>query len=66
MTFLFGYGFPRHLGGPMCWADMQGLPKVLADIEEFAKEDAQFWQPAALLKKLVAEGKNFASMNQPG
>jgi len=66
VTFLFGYGFPRHRGGPMLWADMQGLPKVLADIEEFAREDAQFWQPAALLKRLVAEGKNFASLNQRG
>ncbi|WP_404300464.1 3-hydroxyacyl-CoA dehydrogenase NAD-binding domain-containing protein [Alicycliphilus denitrificans] len=64
VTFLFGYGFPRWRGGPMQWADMQGLPKVLADIEAFAKEDAQFWQPAALLKKLVAEGGNFASLNQ--
>ncbi|MBS0466265.1 MAG: enoyl-CoA hydratase/isomerase family protein [Proteobacteria bacterium] len=64
VTFLFGYGFPRFRGGPMQWADMQGLDKVLADIEAFAKEDAQFWQPAALLKKLVAEGKNFASLNQ--
>ncbi|MBS0508643.1 MAG: enoyl-CoA hydratase/isomerase family protein [Proteobacteria bacterium] len=64
VTFLFGYGFPRWRGGPMKWADMQGLDKVLADIEEFAKEDAQFWQPAALLKKLVAEGKTFASLNQ--
>ena len=50
----------------MQWADMQGLDKVLADIEAFAKEDAQFWQPAALLKKLVAEGRNFASLNQRG
>jgi len=64
VTFLFGYGFPRHRGGPMLWADMQGLDKVLADIEEFAREDAQFWQPSALLKRLAAEGKNFASLNQ--
>ena len=63
-TFLFGYGFPRWRGGPMKWADMQGLDKVLADIQEFAKEDALFWQPAALLQKLVAEGKNFDSLNQ--
>ena len=66
VTFLFGYGFPRWRGGPMQWADMQGLPKVLADIEAFAKEDALFWQPAPLLKKLVAEGRNFASLNQRG
>ena len=64
VTFLFGYGFPRWRGGPMKWADMQGLDKVLADIQEFAKEDALFWQPAALLQKLVAEGKNFDSLNQ--
>ena len=64
VTFLFGYGFPRWRGGPMKWADMQGLDKVLADIREFAKEDALFWQPAALLQKLVAEGKNFDSLNQ--
>jgi len=64
VTFLFGYGFPRWRGGPMKWADMQGLDKVLADIREFAKEDALFWQPAPLLEKLVAEGKNFDSLNQ--
>ncbi len=64
VTFLFGYGFPRWRGGPMKWADMQGLDKVLADIREFAKEDALFWQPAPLLQKLVAEGKNFDSLNQ--
>ena len=64
VTFLFGYGFPRWRGGPMKWADMQGLDKVLADIQEFAKDDALFWQPAALLQKLVAEGKNFDSLNQ--
>jgi len=64
VTFISGYGFPRHRGGPMKWADMQGLPKVLADIEAFAKEDALFWKPAPLLQKLVAEGKNFESLNK--
>ncbi|NIF83729.1 3-hydroxyacyl-CoA dehydrogenase [Comamonas sp. Tr-654] len=64
VTFISGYGFPRHRGGPMKWADMQGLDKVLADIEAFAKEDALFWKPAPLLQKLVAEGKNFESLNK--
>ncbi|MGU3629608.1 3-hydroxyacyl-CoA dehydrogenase NAD-binding domain-containing protein [Comamonas sp. C24C] len=64
VTFISGYGFPRHRGGPMKWADMQGLPKVLADIEAFAKEDALFWKPAPLLQKLVAEGKDFESLNK--
>ena len=64
VTFISGYGFPRYRGGPMKWADMQGLAKVLADIKEFEKEDPLFWKPAALLEKLVAEGKNFDSLNQ--
>ena len=64
VTFISGYGFPRHRGGPMKWADMQGLPKVLADIEAFAKEDPLFWKPAPLLQKLVAEGRNFDSLNK--
>ncbi|PWW47969.1 3-hydroxyacyl-CoA dehydrogenase NAD-binding domain-containing protein [Melaminivora alkalimesophila] len=64
-TFLFGYGFPRWRGGPMKWADMQGLDRVLADIREFAKEDPQFWRPAPLLERLVAEGRDFESLNRP-
>ena len=64
VTFVAGYGFPRHRGGPMKWADMTGLDKVLADIQAFAKEDALFWKPAPLLEQLVAEGRNFDSLNK--
>ncbi|MGE6212942.1 3-hydroxyacyl-CoA dehydrogenase NAD-binding domain-containing protein [Comamonas aquatica] len=64
VTFISGYGFPRWRGGPMKWADMQGLDKILVDIQAFEQEDPLFWKPAALLKKLVAEGKNFDSLNQ--
>lgn len=64
VTFVAGYGFPRHRGGPMKWADMAGLSQVLADIREFAQEDPLFWQPAPLLEKLVAEGRNFDSLNK--
>lgn len=63
MTLLFGYGFPRFWGGPMKWADIQGLDKVLADIEAFGKDDAWFWQPAPLLKELVADGRTFDDLN---
>jgi 3-hydroxyacyl-CoA dehydrogenase len=63
VTFLYGYGFPRHRGGPMKYADTVGLPKVLADIREFAKEDPLFWQPSPLLVDLVERGANFDSLN---
>ena len=64
VTFVAGYGFPRHRGGPMKWADMTGLDKVLADIQAFAEEDPLFWKPAPLLEQLVAEGRNFDSLNK--
>ena len=66
VTFLYGYGFPRFRGGPMKYADTVGLANILADIRAFAQEDPLFWQPAPLLEKLVAEGKDFASLNQRG
>lgn len=64
MVLLFGYGFPRYSGGPMKWADIKGLPNVLGWIESYAEEDPWFWQPAPLLKKLVAEGRTFDDLNK--
>ncbi|MGB3246085.1 MAG: 3-hydroxyacyl-CoA dehydrogenase NAD-binding domain-containing protein [Sulfitobacter sp.] len=64
MTLLFGYGFPRYWGGPMKWADIQGLDSVLTDINKYAKEDAWFWKPAPLLEKLVADGRTFDDLNK--
>jgi len=64
MTLLFGYGFPRYWGGPLKWADLQGLPALLADIKTYAKDDPWFWQPAPLLEQLAADGKNFDDLNK--
>ena len=63
VAMLYGYGFPRYRGGPMHYADMLGLPRVLADIHAFAKEDPLFWRPSPLLVKLVEQGRDFASLN---
>lgn len=64
MVLLFGYGFPRYWGGPLKWADIQGLDTVLTDIKAYAQDDAWFWQPAPLLEKLVAEGRTFDDLNK--
>jgi 3-hydroxyacyl-CoA dehydrogenase len=63
VTFMLGYGFPRYRGGPMKYADMVGLPRVLADIRAFAKENPLFWQPSPLLVDLVDKGINFDNLN---
>jgi 3-hydroxyacyl-CoA dehydrogenase len=64
VAFIYGYGFPRWRGGPMKWADMQGLDVILARIREYAKEDALFWRASSLLERLVAEGRNFDDLNK--
>jgi len=66
MVYLTGYGFPLHRGGPMQYADTVGLFNVVQSMQRFARnplDDGQFWQPAPLLARLVAEGKSF---NQVG
>lgn len=63
-VYVNGYGFPTFVGGPMWFADTQGLENVLADMERFFEETGdEVWKPSGLLKKLVSEGKNFSSLD---
>ncbi|MDJ0970570.1 MAG: 3-hydroxyacyl-CoA dehydrogenase NAD-binding domain-containing protein [Kiloniellales bacterium] len=64
VTLLYGYGFPRWRGGPMKYADMTGLDKVLADIRGYEAEDSRSWKPAQLLVDLVERGETFDSLNR--
>jgi len=60
VVWVNGYGWPVYRGGPMFYADSIGLDRVLAVLKEFGQRDGDdFWKPAALIEKLVAEGKSF-------
>lgn len=62
MVYLTGYGFPMFRGGPMQYANEVGLYNVMSAMQAFARNPRaypEFWQPAPLLQRLVAEGKNF-------
>ena len=62
IVWLFGYGFPAYVGGPMFYADTVGLDKVLAAILKYKDlVGAEYWTPAPLLEKLAKEGKGFYS-----
>jgi 3-hydroxyacyl-CoA dehydrogenase len=61
IIYVYGFGFPRYRGGPMFYADTVGLPTVLARVEEYHARFGDYWQPAPLLAKLVAEGRGFYS-----
>ncbi|ANK82948.1 MAG: 3-hydroxyacyl-CoA dehydrogenase [Rhizobiales bacterium NRL2] len=60
ITYVYGYAFPKHRGGPMHYADHVGLDKVLARIRHFHEISGEDeWKPAKLIEDLVAQGKGF-------
>jgi len=59
VIYCYGFGFPRHRGGPMFYADTVGLATVLARVSEYRARFGDYWQPAPLLERLVAEGRGF-------
>ena len=64
MVLLFGYGFPRHRGGPMHYADTIGAKELIERIETYAKEDSYYWKVPALLHQMAREETTFADMNR--
>ncbi|XP_067459506.1 peroxisomal bifunctional enzyme [Thunnus thynnus] len=56
--YVFGYGWPRYRGGPMFYAGMVGLERVLERLEHYhqAHPDVPYLQPCGLLRRLVASG----------
>jgi 3-hydroxyacyl-CoA dehydrogenase len=61
VVYVYGFGFPRHRGGPMFYADSIGLQTVLARVTEYRARFGDYWEPAPMLEKLVAEGRGFYS-----
>ncbi len=56
-----GYGFPRYRGGPMFHADTIGLKTVHDGMLKYrAMFGPMHWEPAPLLRRLVAEGRTLA------
>ena len=59
VIWIHGYGFPRHLGGPMHWADAFGLAKIVAVIDGMHADQGALVRPSALLKQLARDGRGF-------
>ncbi|WP_432448925.1 3-hydroxyacyl-CoA dehydrogenase NAD-binding domain-containing protein [Aliiroseovarius marinus] len=60
---IFGYGFPRHKGGPMMAADQRGLLSVMNGLKERSAEEPRFWAPSPLFNELIKNGRRFSDMN---
>ena len=66
VVYVSGYGFPAYKGGPMFWAESQGLARVIETMQRLAPTHGARWRPAALLERLVAAGKGFESLPPAG
>mmetsp|Transcript_43867 Transcript_43867/g.140918 ORF Transcript_43867/g.140918 Transcript_43867/m.140918 type:complete len:712 (-) Transcript_43867:283-2418(-) len=70
IVFLYGYGFPRRLGGPMHWARHireGGLPKLAADLQRYGAEhpNGTYWTPSALLLEEAAVAAEAEAAPEP-
>ncbi|AGZ35325.1 3-hydroxyacyl-CoA dehydrogenase [Pseudomonas sp. SWI6] len=63
-VYLHGYGFPADIGGPMRWADQQGLGSLLGRLERLQGLFGEHWRPSGLLMRLAAEGKPLANVRE--
>ncbi|HEY9275423.1 3-hydroxyacyl-CoA dehydrogenase family protein, partial [Achromobacter sp.] len=57
VVYVHGYGFPGARGGPMFYAQTLGLAKTLEKIRVLQRDHGGHWAPAALLERLVQEGR---------
>jgi len=62
VIWVYGYGWPVWRGGPMFYADQLGLAHIRDQLTLYAERSGdRTLQPAALLSRLAAEGRGFAS-----
>ena len=55
VIYCHGYGFPKHLGGPMYWAERQGFDRIIAMMRSLERFGPRY-RPAPLLERLAAAG----------
>ncbi|MDP3895458.1 MAG: 3-hydroxyacyl-CoA dehydrogenase NAD-binding domain-containing protein [Mesorhizobium sp.] len=57
-----GYGFPVGQGGPMFWAELVGLPKIVERLEYWhGRTGKEVYNPSTLLRQLAENGAGFSS-----
>lgn len=63
VIYLNGYGFPRHRGGPMHYADSIGVKKIYETVCEFRERfGGMYWEVPKLLKELGTQDGKFADL----
>ena len=62
LVYLNGYGFPADKGGPMNWADGQGVAAIHDRLKALQAAFGEHWLPARLIEKLASSGQRFADV----
>ncbi|MGE3306081.1 MAG: 3-hydroxyacyl-CoA dehydrogenase NAD-binding domain-containing protein [Rhizobiaceae bacterium] len=61
IVWVNGYGFPIGKGGPMFWAEREGLAKIVERLDHWHKTTGKaVFEPAPLLRQLAASSGSFA------
>ncbi len=62
IVWVNGYGFPVGKGGPMFWADIEGLKTIVERLDHWhAKTGKAVFEPAASLRRLAETGGSFSA-----
>ncbi len=59
VVYCHGYGFPKHLGGPMYWAERHGFDRILATMRELSGRFGPRYRPAPLLERLATSRRGW-------
>jgi 3-hydroxyacyl-CoA dehydrogenase len=59
VVYVHGYGFPKYRGGPMFWAESEGLAKVYNTVQGFHAKFGNLWRPAPALADLASSGSGW-------
>lgn len=58
VVYVHGYGWPRHTGGPMFWADHIGLSAIIAKLDEYADKIVGDFAISPYLRHLAQSSGN--------
>jgi len=56
VMWLYGFGFPRHHGGLMYWADTIGAAPIHRQVTEWHERYGKRWEPSPLLARVAESG----------
>jgi 3-hydroxyacyl-CoA dehydrogenase len=59
IVYTSGYGFPKYRGGPMFWAEQQGLSRVLEKMQQYQSLYGKRWEPSKLLVERATAGNSW-------